>query len=121
MESGADSKTLAVQVLMKLVADCETLARDTETSAVTRNSLLRDVAGWRKSIASGDLSDKDLYELIEGVYGKIVVTKKQSPRFDARHPEIVRRLEDAQKLVLKATGKFVRPDGKTIIVVDIDI
>jgi hypothetical protein len=108
-------KTLATQVLTKLVADCETLARDPEASAVTQNSLLRDIDGWRKSIASGCLSDKDLYELIEGVYGKIVVGEKQCSRFDARHPEIIRRLEDAQKLVLKAMKKFRLPDGKTIL------
>ena len=117
----ADPKVLATQVLTKLVADCETLARDPETSAVTQNSLLRDVDGWRKSIASGELSDNDLYELIEGVYGKVLVAKKQCPRFDSRHPEIIRRLEDAQNFVLKATGRFRLPDGKTIIFVDMDL
>jgi hypothetical protein len=115
METSSDSKALATQVLTKLVEDCEVVARDPEIAAVTRSSLLGYIAGWRKSIASGDLSDKDLYKLIESVCGKVVVGKKQSSRFDARHPEIIRRLSDAQEFVLGAVGKFECPDGKTII------
>lgn len=109
----------ASKVLAPLIKDCAKLICDDDLSPRTQSELRSGVAGWKVELESGNLSMDDLCGLIESIYGIIFVAKKQCARFDARYPGVTQRLENAQKFVLEATGKFVGPDGKTIIELDI--
>jgi len=111
----------ASKVLEPLIKDCETLAHNPDLSPRACNELIRGAAGWKIELNSGRLSLGDLCGLIESIYGIIFVAKKKCPRFDAQHPGIIRRLDDAKTFVLKATGEFVGSAGKTILDINIEI
>ncbi len=118
MKTDADAIVEATRVLEQLIKDCETVARNLETSRVTHNRLVRDMTGYRSALVSDDFSLKDLCGLIEGVHGNMVVAKKRIPRFDAHHPEIIKRLSKAEDLVLDVNGVFV---GPTSIEIPLDL